>query len=217
MTFKAFYEKVKELNKSFPNLKSWILWYLQEDRAPILFPACKALTKYDVQKFNSLKKDMNAQVGLGGLLQSLSKYKKIGLYYICNTAFRFISTFNDNLYEAMEGVGCKFGMPTKIERKRVREEQKITRHLRVHIAYFHHTTKNEKQNMIFQFNSKMNITAALQIACFNSSCHQIPFKMLFWTTLIVNVVLIHALSHIHYLKKWLWHLSEQGNQTMVSL
>ena len=175
MTFKTFYERVKELNKSFPNLKSWLLWYLQEDRASILFPACKVLTKYDVQKFNSLKKDTNAQEGLGGLLQSLSKYKKMGLYYICNTAFRFISTFDDNLYEAMEGVGCNFGMPTKSERKRGREEQK---HYKApdsaHRIFKRHKTEKTKNDLPIQLRNEKN-------CCFANSIFQLviasdPFR-----------------------------------------
>ena len=82
---------------TFPDISPWLAWYLDTDRAQILFPACKnllGLSSCQRQKFEVMKKDTNGQEGLGGFLQSMAKSSKEGLYKGLTTCSTFIDRYN---------------------------------------------------------------------------------------------------------------------------
>lgn len=116
-----FVTAMKELHEEFPFLVSWFLWYLQDDRRKVLFPACKNPKGRDLVKFNTLKKDTNAQEGLGGFIQSLAKYKKLGLYYCLRTVFGFITMIDNERELAGCGINVKWKRANKKEKKAGRE------------------------------------------------------------------------------------------------
>ena len=66
-SFHDFHDQVLKISRKFPDASSWLAWYLDPDRARILFPSCKNLLNLSAQEhhtFEKMKKDTNAQEGL---------------------------------------------------------------------------------------------------------------------------------------------------------
>lgn len=119
--FDDFVEAVKDLYEDFPLLQGWFLWYLQDDRASIFFPAVRDLSEADMKKYDSMKKDTNAQEGLGGFLQSLKSYNKMPLMWILESIELFIKHYDHRRDLEKGGMSTRYEPATPKEKKRGRE------------------------------------------------------------------------------------------------
>ena len=122
--FSSFYESVSDLIKEYPLTASWFKWYLHNDVATILFPACKNLDSQQLKRFKKLKKDTNAQEGIGGFLQSIALYKKDGLYQVLQTIFSFVSLYDRNALFTSKGLVVGYSKTQKQDKKRGQEPAK---------------------------------------------------------------------------------------------
>jgi hypothetical protein len=119
--FDDFVEAVLDLYEEFPLLQGWFLWYLQDDRASIFFPAVRGLSEADMKKYDSMKKDTNAQEGLGGFLQSLKSYNKMPLMWILEAIELFIKSYDHRRDLEKGGMSKRYEPATPKEKKRGRE------------------------------------------------------------------------------------------------
>ena len=78
LEFYQFEAIVKKICNTFPNAKGWMKWYLRQNIAPHIFPACNSVQRDSDLKnrLQKLSKSTNAQEGLGGSLKKYLKSKK---------------------------------------------------------------------------------------------------------------------------------------------
>ena len=119
--YPTFHDRIIALNSNFPLLGSWFKWYLNNTVVTHLFSACRNLNKDDEKRFSKLKKDTNAQEGLGGLLQFLHSRRTDGLYYIMETIFQHIKMSDKNTKLGFCGVQVNYHRATAEQKKRGRE------------------------------------------------------------------------------------------------
>ncbi len=122
--FDVFSATVESLYGKFPSLSGWFLWYLQDSRASILFPAVRNLSDHSDQiKFNAMQKNTNPQEGLGGHFQALKNYKKLGLQATLQHIELIIVQYDRRRQLAKEGMETKYARATPQEKKIGREKK----------------------------------------------------------------------------------------------
>ena len=73
--FGLFKRKCRKFVTDFPNAHGWLSWYLNPQRAPIFFPACRSLDNDHMTK--KLCKNTNAQENVGKQFQESSIKSKL--------------------------------------------------------------------------------------------------------------------------------------------
>ena len=126
-SFNDFAESIQGIYKDFPDTKKWLAWYLQNDRARIFFPACKQVPTFLQGKFDTLKKDINAQEGLGGYFKNFRSSKDLN-DLITNISY-WVGLFDTDYKNAKEGIKRRYNKKaSKKDKRKGREKQYNTKH-----------------------------------------------------------------------------------------
>ena len=120
--YREFHRTANQLIVEFPLVASWIKWYLNYGRAFHVFASLRNLSAYDKKRFKRLKKDTNAQEGIGGFIQSISDYKSMGVFHVLRVILGLVSMWETERQTAKEGVKTRYRTPTKSDKKRAREK-----------------------------------------------------------------------------------------------
>ena len=74
-------------------------------------------------KFKSMNKDTNAQEGLGGFLQSLKNYKKLGLQGVFESVEMFVISYENRRKVEKNGMSTRYSKSTPAEKRSGRESR----------------------------------------------------------------------------------------------
>ena len=119
--YDLFHNRIIELVNEFVKLASWFKWYLNYAVVVHLFKACRKLSVEDEKRFQKLKKDTNAEEGLGYCLQMLHARRKDGLQYIMETIFKHVEMSDQNTKLGFCGIRVQYPRATPQQKKRGRE------------------------------------------------------------------------------------------------
>ena len=126
LSFSEFCEKVHALVNDYPNCKKWIAWYLRENIANLLFPACKSLNDAQLCKWLKISETTNGQEGLNNFIQLLTGRTQMTLAPLCETILEMILTYSQEYRAALEGMPIcpKAKRPTKTDLKSNQEPKR---------------------------------------------------------------------------------------------
>ena len=115
--YPTFHRTVLDLVAEFSLLGSWFKWYLNLRVARHLFKACRSLNSDQEKAFSRMKRDTNAQEGLGGLLQFLHDRRQDGLFYVLQTIFAQVKMSDAKTLLGLCGVKVTYTASTPKEKK----------------------------------------------------------------------------------------------------
>eukprot|EP00984_Skeletonema_dohrnii_P017850 scaffold8208_cov88-Skeletonema_dohrnii-CCMP3373.AAC.1 len=95
-----------------------------DSRASILFPAVRNMSEdSDMDKFNAMKRDTNAQEGIGGFLQSLKNNQRLGLQCVLEAIEMWIGWYQHRYEMEKCGLMTKYTKATPQQKKVGREKK----------------------------------------------------------------------------------------------
>jgi hypothetical protein len=100
--FLDFKNQCKKVMKAFPLAEVWLKWYLNPDRAIILFPACQGKSKNDIIK--ELSADTNAQENMSRQFQCSTTKQKLGIAKAILHAYKFCKVWELDRKAKAEGM-----------------------------------------------------------------------------------------------------------------
>ena len=123
--FLEFKNQCKKFMKAFPLAEGWLKWYLNPDRATILFPACQGKRKNDIMK--ELSADTNAQENMGRQFQCSTTKQKLGIAEAILHAYKFCKMWELDRKAKAEGMSISYsGKNTGGQAKKKRKVSKWT-------------------------------------------------------------------------------------------
>ena len=95
--------------KKYPKAKSWLCWYLQPDRARIMFPACKDMRDEYEQHYLKLSKDTNAQESLGRDFKRHAPTPTMSVGDVISWTLRYCKSIERDRKMVLLGAPIKYG------------------------------------------------------------------------------------------------------------
>ena len=99
------------------------MWYLQKDRAKILFPSCKKIPRNQQKKFESLSDNTNPQEGLGGYCKNF-RTGNTTLYDVITTIAYWIELQDKQERLGKEGIWHRYFVKATKKQKNNNREKK---------------------------------------------------------------------------------------------
>lgn len=125
LCFNEFCDKVNSIVSDYPNCKTWIAWYLRDNIANLLFPACKSTTEAEFNRWLHISQDTNGQEGLNNFIQILTGRQQMTLAPLCSLICEMIKTMSHEYRCALEGmpINPKSDRTTKKDKRKKREKR----------------------------------------------------------------------------------------------
>eukprot|EP00804_Cyclotella_cryptica_P029736 CCRYP_015220-RB/>CCRYP_015220-RB protein AED:0.24 eAED:0.24 QI:2374/1/0.87/1/0/0/8/0/1034 len=119
ISFDEFEDIVTLIQSEFPKCRGWLAWYLNQRRAPHLFPACNTSQSNPLTKdrFHSLCQDTNAQEGFGSLLKKWTGKHETFESLLMNL-IQFVKRFDSAMRLQRAGLNQFYGRATRANKKR---------------------------------------------------------------------------------------------------
>lgn len=104
--FQIFSGQVLKMFSDYPRAKTWLQWYLQKDRAPLLYPACDS--KCDLARLSAMSPDTNAQESLGNDFKRCAPKIPVSIMEAVKHAWRYCLRIEEDTEKINNGARIRY-------------------------------------------------------------------------------------------------------------
>ena len=123
--YEEFKGKCDHLVREFPKMQNWLSWYLQKDRAPIMFPACR---ERDIKSYSKkMSSDTNAQENVGKQLQQFAPKKRLQIGESILHTWKLCTIFVSDRVATKRGLPTKYGSYTSTKKRHHKKNRRRKR------------------------------------------------------------------------------------------